>query len=641
MKHTTAHPFTLLITLLCITFLSITSQAQNTSPVYVVEFNKIQNGIMDEGKLQRNQLEDYDSNPVCLVKVKAQGFDEATLQKIVFVPRNIMIMHKAYENGEYRLYVSSKKPGSILMKYQGECEFKLPYNLEPKKIYELVLGMETATLNIITTPDNATIYIDDEKVGAGFASKSVSIGAEHKYKVECEDYITEENTITFTQSERKEIEVELRPNFGYITIGSTPSGAEVYVDERKVGVTPFQGKKIKRGQHMVEVRLAGYKSKVEMISVKTGDFNTQLQDVVLEAVKVATGTIVLESNPAGAVITIDGRQYGQTPKTLTEFPVGTYTVYFIKEGYQNLAQNIDLKDGRRETLSVTMIKTSAPQQPVPTGTAAGVAGNKTFTVNGVTFEMVAVKGGTFTMGASSGDSYADSDEKPTHSVTLSDYYIGKFEVTQELWEAVMGSNPSYFKGSKLPVEQVSWDDCQTFIRKLNSLTGANFRLPTEAEWEYAARAGSEKSLYGNENIVVNGTNNSPNLDRYGWYGGNCGQHYTASEGCDESKGYDISGWEAKQYGDKRGGTHPVGRKTPNAWGIYDMLGNVWEWCQDWYGSYGSGSQTNPTGPSSGSRRVRRGGSWGYSAQFCRVSNRDGSAPGSRGNFLGFRLAASL
>ena len=610
MKNITSHSFTFLIALLCITFLSITSQAQNTSPVYVVEFNKIQNGIMDEGKLQKNQLTDYDDNPVCLVKVKSQGFDEATLQKLVFVPRNVMIMHKAYENGEYRLYVSSRKPGSILIKYQGEYEFKLPYNLEPKKIYELILGMETATLNIITTPDNAVIYIDNEKVGAGFASKSVSIGAEHKYKVECEDYITEENTITFTQSERKEIEVELRPNFGYITIGSTPSGAEVYVDERKVGVTPYQGKKIKRGQHMVEVRLAGYKSKVEMISVKAGDFNTQLQDVVLEAVKVATGTIVLESNPSGAVITIDGRQYGQTPKTLTEFPAGTYTVYFTKEGYQNLAQNLDLKDGGRETLSVTMSKTTAQQQvvqqPVPMGgnntQPSGSNGqNKTFTVNGVSFEMVAVKGGTFTMGGTSEQgSDAFGSEKPTHSVTLGDYYIGKFEVTQELWEAVMGSNPSYFKGSKLPVESVSWYDCQEFITKLNSLTGANFRLPTEAEWEYAARGGNKSRGY----------------------------KYSGSNSIGDVAWYAYNSWSK---------THAVGTKSPNELGIYDMSGNVREWCQDWYGSYGSGSQTNPQGPSSGSYRVNRGGCWVINARRCRVSHHNYGTPGRRFTDVGLRL----
>ena len=229
--------------------------------------------------------------------------------------------------------------------------------------------------------------------------------------------------------------------------------------------------------------------------------------------------------------------------------------------------------------------------------------NKTFTVNGVSFEMIAVKGGTFTMGCTSeqgGD--FDGDETPTDSVTLSDYYIGKFEVTQELWQAVMGSNPSYFKGNNLPVEQVSWNDVQEFITKLNQKTGANFRLPTEAEWEYAARGGNKSNSY-----KYSGSNTIGNV---AWY-------------------WDNSNSE----------THQVGTKSPNELGIYDMSGNVWEWCQDWYGDYSSGSQTNPTGPSSGSKRVARGGSWDGGAWNCRVSNRGSGTPDYRSNFLGFRLAA--
>ena len=616
MKHITKHSITFLIALLCITFLSITSLAQNTSPLKVVEFRMIPGGIMDELRLEKNQRTDYDDNPVCEIKVKAQGFDEEVMQRFKFSANGPYITKVEFDDkNEWRIYLSSKRRGSLKIKYQGDCVFDLPAALEPKAIYELILGMETATLNIITTPDNAAIYIDDEKVGVGYGSKAVSIGAEHRYKVECEDYITEESSVTFTQSEKKELNIELRPDFGYITVKSTPGGAEVYIDKKKAGVTPYLMEKIKRGQHVVEVRKEGYEPFANVVTIKAGEMNNQYENVVLEAMRVATGTIVLESNPSGAVITIDGRQYGQTPKTLTEFPAGTYTVYFTKEGYQNLSQNLDLKDGGRETLSVTMSKTSVAQQPVPTGGAVagagggGAAGNKTFTVNGVTFEMVGVKGGTFTMGGTSEQgSDAESDET-THSVTLSDYCIGKFEVTQELWEAVMGSNPSYFKGSKNPVENVSWDDCQTFIRKLNSLMGANFRLPTEAEWEYAARGGNKSRGY-----KYSGSNN---INDVAWYTVNS---------------YD-KGSSSPDYG-----THAVGTKSPNELGIYDMSGNVYEWCQDWYGSYGSGSQTNPSGPSSASSRVRRGGSWNNSAWYCRVSYRSNYTPGYRLNSFGLRLA---
>ncbi|MDD6901103.1 MAG: SUMF1/EgtB/PvdO family nonheme iron enzyme [bacterium] len=228
-----------------------------------------------------------------------------------------------------------------------------------------------------------------------------------------------------------------------------------------------------------------------------------------------------------------------------------------------------------------------------------------FTVNGVSFDMVEVEGGTFTMGATAEQTGVFGDEKPAHQVTLPSYYIGKTEVTQELWQAVMGSNPSNFTGTNLPVEKVSWDDCKTFIAKLNALTGKNFRLPTEAEWEFAARGGNKSRGY-----------------KY------CGSNTLS----------DVA-WYVDNSDNK---THPVAAKTPNELGIYDMSGNVLEWCNDWYSSsyYTSESQTNPTGPDSGSSRVRRGGSWNYSENTCRVSYRGNTTPSFRYNYLGLRLCLS-
>ena len=234
--------------------------------------------------------------------------------------------------------------------------------------------------------------------------------------------------------------------------------------------------------------------------------------------------------------------------------------------------------------------------------------SKTYTANGVSFDMMMVKAGTFTMGATSEMKALNSDEKPTHQVTLTnDYYIGKTEVTQALWKAVMGNNPSYFKGDNLPVENVSWDDCQKFISKLNSLTGQNFRLPTEAEWEFAARGGNNSNHY-----QYSGSNE---LGDVAWYDDNSG--------------------------DK---THVVATKQPNELELYDMSGNVWEWCSDWYGHYSSSSLTNPTGPNSGSLRVLRGGGWDGYARCCRSSYRGydtpGGAPFSDGH-LGLRLVLVL
>ena len=226
---------------------------------------------------------------------------------------------------------------------------------------------------------------------------------------------------------------------------------------------------------------------------------------------------------------------------------------------------------------------------------------ETIVVNGVEFNMVKIEGGTFHMGATSEQGGYD-EEKPVHSVTISDYYIGETEVTQELWEAVMGSNPSYFTGNnQRPVEYVSWYDCQEFIKKLNQLTGKKFRLPTEAEWEYAARGGKYSRGY-----KYSGRND---VDEVAWYESNSGET-----------------------------THPVATKEANELGLYDMNGNVWEWCKDWYGDYQSNSQTNPTGPSEGKYCVIRGGGWNYFDRYVRVSYRDYGTPGSRAFNGGLRLA---
>ena len=215
--------------------------------------------------------------------------------------------------------------------------------------------------------------------------------------------------------------------------------------------------------------------------------------------------------------------------------------------------------------------------------------------------MVYVEGGTFTMGATPEQgSDVEDNEKPTHKVTLSDFYIGKYEVTQAEWKAVMGKNPSHFKGDNFPVENVSWSDCEEFIRKLNELTGKNFRLPTEAEWEYAARGG--RHSYG---VKYAG---GSDIDNVAWHADNGNNT-----------------------------THPVGTKRANELGLYDMSGNVWEWCQDWYGSYSSSSQTNPAGPGSGSERVLRGGGWSNVVGGCHVSHRGSSTPDDADNNIGLRL----
>ena len=240
------------------------------------------------------------------------------------------------------------------------------------------------------------------------------------------------------------------------------------------------------------------------------------------------------------------------------------------------------------------------ESAVSSDSQTSVLGKRTYTVNGVSFTMVAVEGGTFTMGATSEQENPKANERPEHQVRLSSYSIGETEVTQALWKAVMGSNPSYFKGDNLPVENVSWEDCQEFLRRINDC-GEHFRLPTEAEWEFAARGGIKRHGYQFSGLDT--------IDDVAWY---------------------------KDNGVNR--THPVGMKRANELGLYDMSGNVSEWCQDWYGPYSGDVQENPSGPVSGSHRVVRGGCWYYGAGSCRVAIRTGLVPSWRSSGLGFRLA---
>lgn len=232
-------------------------------------------------------------------------------------------------------------------------------------------------------------------------------------------------------------------------------------------------------------------------------------------------------------------------------------------------------------------------------------------VGNVEFKMIYVVGGTFWMGEGSN----------AHQVTLSSYYIGETPVTQALWKELTGKTPSCFKGESRPVVCVSWNDCQEFIKKLNAKTGKKFRLLTEAEWEYAARGGNKSKGY-----EYAGSND---IEEVAWYWKNSGDRYiTESE------------WDYNKVKKNNCQIHPVKQKKPNELGIYDMSGNVWEWCQDWYGNYKKGSQINPTGPTSGSDRVNRGGSWLSDVGNCRLSYRDSDSPGIANDYLGLRLALS-
>ncbi len=301
----------------------------------------------------------------------------------------------------------------------------------------------------------------------------------------------------------------------------------------------------------------------------------------------------------------DGKDKAKIQAYLGEFPSGT---------------NAPLARIKLRQLEAPVVTppTTTPGGGNAANTSGAVAAG-TVRKNSIGMDLVYVPPGEFMMGSSESDideslyiykkeySYAKREafdnEKPQHRVTISNgFWMGKYEVTQGQWQAVMGDNPSNFKdcGANCPIEQVSWDDIQVFLRKLNQKNdGFEYSLPSEAQWEYAARAGTT-TLYG-------GTGN---LDDLGWYGKNSGRK-----------------------------THPVGEKRANGFGLYDMHGNVWEWCSDWYGSYSSGQATDPTAASSGQSRVLRGGSWFNVANYSRSAFRSRNSPADRYSFYGFRVVA--
>ena len=336
--------------------------------------------------------------------------------------------------------------------------------------------------------------------------------------------------------------------------------------------------------------------------------------------------LTIRYSPSSATVLVDNKMVkGTNGVAQTTLPVGQHSYIVACDGYESEEGMVKLKASAPSNIQITLTKeamatqqsiVSQPivaQQPMEQTPVTNVDNISIPVKNGISIDMVRVEAGKFTMGATAEMENPHHSEKPTHQVTLTnDYYIGKYEVTQALWKAVMGNNPSNFKGDNLPVEQVSWDDCQEFISKLNRITGKTFRLPTEAEWEYAARGGNKSRGY-----QYSGSNN---LLDVAWY----------------------DDWYDDNSGDK---THAVGTKQPNELGIYDMSGNVSEWCQDWYEAYSSSSQVNPTGANSEfdpSYRVYRGGSWEDDDRFCRSSRRACGEPGDRDRYstLGLRLVLS-
>ena len=457
---------------------------------------------------------------------------------------------------------------------------------------------------ISVQPKDAKVTIDgvlQASSSDGEYSAMLAYGS-HTYKVEAGGYISKTGSFTIGKGDMTPISVSLVSALATLSVSCPTPAVSLYVDKKSVGSLPWNGN-LKEGMHLLEVRKDGYRSQQKTIQLA----QQQKLDVAFDALSAIQGNLSVNFKPFGSDVYVDGVKVGQSPRVFNGVLVGNHNVEIRKSGYAISRQTVTISEGQTASISGSLTSsTSSSSANTLSSSGSSLSGNAlTIPVkNGINIEMVKVEAGSFNMGATPEKENPYDSEKPVHRVTLTNnYYIGKYEVTQALWQVVMGNNPSRFKGDDLPVEKVSWDDCQDFISKLNAMTGKRFRLPSEAEWEYAARGGKKSRGY-----QYSGSNTFGDV---AWYYGNSGPK-----------------------------THAVGTKQPNELGIYDMTGNVWEWCQDWFGSYSSSPQTNPTGAASGSYRVYRGGSWCNSARDCRTSYRRGNTPDFRYFDLGLRLVLS-
>ena len=452
----------------------------------------------------------------------------------------------------------------------------------------LKMSANYATLTV-KTDAFSEIWVNKEKKGQGQWSGRLSAGM----------YVLEGRRPSH-QAVRQSVELkagEVRtfvlnppvPIYGTLNISSTPGGAEIWLDGKSYGTTPQIVKDILIGEHLLELRKPGCASLTQSLTVEEGKI------LPIHLTLSAGRRVTIQTDREGDRLYIDETPVGNSPQTL-ELAYGNHKVRAVRGGKISEKQ-IAVKEARGDT---TVLLGFGLLEQVRWSFAVGPEQRQI--LSRMIENMVEIEGGSFRMGATPEQgSEASENEKPVHLVTLSDYYIGKYQLTQAEWRAVMGTNPSNFKGDDLPVLNVNWADCQEFLPKLNAWTGLNFKLPTEAQWEYAARGGRKSEGY-----KYAGSNN-----------------------------LNAVGWNAENSWSK---PHAVGQKQANELGLYDMSGNVWEWCQDWYGKYNSDSQTDPQGPDKGPGRVSRGGSWLVSSKSCRTSSRYNQGTAYRNDNQGFRLA---
>ena len=597
--------FLLLFLITCIS----SAFAQQRLKFRVIDFSY--DAFDQTARNERFKKIDGSGSPYAIVKVCSDNSDD-DLRDYRFNFGNMNHIVEDHD-GELWLYVQ-KNAKMVTISRSGYAtlhHYDLNTTIESGKTYRLKLSAQgpviyTQMVMFTITPADSKAMVTVTKEGGeqkrepfgvvdenGKVAKNLEYGT-YTYEIIAENYYSSEGRFTLDNQDETHIEkVTLRTNGARVTLDAG-TNADIYVNGNKRGTNKWTGV-LKPGNYTIECRQANHKPSQQTITIEEGKNKT----IQLTPPTPITGTLSLNSHPLGANIKIDGTDYGTTPRNIRDLLIGKHSITLSMNGHATKTQECTIRENETLSLEMTLDKSNetaaAPQ-------AESADGDKTFTVNGVSFTMKPVTGGTFVMGATAeqgGD--AKKIEKPIHQVTLSDYYIGETEVTQELWLAVMGSNPFKFRGPEYPAQDVSWNDSQEFVQRLSVMTGQKFRLPTEAEWEYAARGGKNSKGY-----KYSGSNN---IEDVAWYNKNSGRQI-----------------------------HPVKTKSPNELGIYDMSGNVWEMCNDWVDSYNGSTQTNPAGPISGITRVIRGGSWLNGVKNCRVSHRFGTVTGHRFLSNGFRLA---
>ena len=554
---------------------------------------------------QEENRDDGDGALYAVIKVTSDNEDN-DLNDYYF-DFNYLKCSKEMRDGELWVFVQ-RNAKNVTIRREGykTLKYSLPQTIQAGKTYRMKLSMQQRIvqqriLQFLVNPANNRAIVKVKKEGSnedyllwgtvdaqGSIDRLVETG-EYLYEISAENFQTSLGKVTIANDRGNYVEkVSLTPNFSKTTI-KVQDDAEIFINGTKKGKGSWTGT-LHAGTYNVECRLPNHESSQKQIVVKADIPDT----FVIEKPHPIEGSLYVKSNPSGAKIFLDGKDLGVvTPSKINNVLVGPHrvTVMFDDKKKDNI--NIYVKKDDIATLNMKL-------SDVKTMDATGSA-DRTFTIGGVTFTMKYVEAGTFLMGSTD-----YPDEQPIHRVTISkDYYIGETEVTQALWKAVTGYLPTkgsmYGIGNNYPAYFISYSDVKSFIKKLNKITGEDFRMPTEAEWEFAARGGNKSKGY-----KYSGSNT---IDFVAWY------------------------WD-----NNCSGTNPVKTKVANELGIYDMSGNVMEWCSDRYEKYGRNAQTDPNGSTTGTARVIRGGGWDSYHNGCSCTHRTSYTPFTQANNLGFRLA---